>query len=202
VRLEPFTRVWVCLGLAALAAFFLIAKVAPTAVAQMQLDEANSLLARIDEHPNAELITQAEVELRAAVASNAVNGPALTDLAWLWLEWARLDPAQFTRYSQMAESDATRAAAYTPRAPEPWIVRGLACLLANRGADAAAHLNHALEVAPRDPEAQYYATTVLLGDIRPENGPPMLRMLPPRYSPPPPWPPLDGEPAGAVAAPQ
>ncbi|HTB63693.1 MAG TPA: hypothetical protein VK737_08890, partial [Opitutales bacterium] len=171
------------------------------AVARMKLDEAQSLLARIDQHPDAELLTQAEVDLRAALAGNVVNGSALTDLAWLWLEWARLDPAQFTRYSQLAESDATRAATDSPRAPEPWIVRGLACLLANRGADAAAHLNHALELAPRDPEAQYYANTVLLSEIKPENGPPMLRMLPPRYSPPPPWPPLDGEPADSAAAP-
>ena len=195
VRLDAMSRGVVSLCLAAMAAMVLVGKVAPLWVAQGKLDEAQALLKEIDTLPNAELMSVAEVDLRDVLASAPGNGPAYTGLAWLNLEWARLDPNQFTRYSELAENDAVRAMEYAPRAAEPWIARGLACLLVNRAADACFHLGHALELAPSDPAAQYYASTVLLAEGAAKNGPLMLRMLPPRFAPPPPWPPLDGGPA-------
>ncbi len=200
LRPDPTTRVALSLGFAAIAAILLVGKVAPASVARDQLDRAERLLAEIDQRPNAELLAQAEVLLREVLARNDANGPALVDLGWLYLERARLDPDQFTRYSQIAENDALRAAEIAPNAAAPWIVRGLACLLVNRAADARVHLSHALAVAPHNPEAQYYANTVLLTEPSSRNGPLLLRILPPRYMPPPPQPPLDGEPADAVEA--
>lgn len=198
VRLDAATRGVLGLGLAAMAAMLLVGKVAPAWAAQGKLDEAQALLEEIDAQPNAELLAQAEADLREALTGEPDNRPALTDLAWLDLEWARLDPDQFTIYSERAENNAVRATEFAPRAPEPWIVRGLACLLVNRVADACSHLGHALDLAPHDPEAQYYASTVLLAETGATNGPLMMRMLPPRYAPPPSWPPLDGEPANGT----
>jgi hypothetical protein len=195
VRLDAMTRSVLSLCLAAMAAMVLVGKVAPMWAAQGKLAEAQGLLKDIDAHPNAELLSVAEVDLREVLADAPDNGPAYTGLAWLNLEWARLDPDQYTRYSELAENDALRAAEFAPKAAEPWMVRGLACLLVNRAADACYHVGRALELAPYDPAVQYYASTVLLAEGAAKNGPLMLRMLPPRYAPPPSWPPLDGEPA-------
>jgi hypothetical protein len=201
VRLDPATRGVLALCLAAMTALLLVGKVAPAWAVQGKLDEAQALLTEIDAQPNAELLAQAQADLREALAKQPENGPALTGLAWLDLEWARLDPDQFTLYSERAENNALRAAEFAPQAPAPWVVRGLACLLVNRAADACNHLSHALELAPYDPAAQYYASTVLLGETGAGNGPLIMRMLPPRYTPPPSWPPLDGEPAEGARPP-
>ncbi len=201
VRLEAETRGTLGLGLAAMASMLLAGKVAPAWAAQGKLDEAQEFLVEIDAQPNAELLAQAAADLREVLAWQPGNGRALTGLAWLDMEWARLDPGQFTIYSERAENNAVRAIEFAPQAPEPWIVRGLACLLVNRVADACNHLGHALDLAPHNPEAQYYASTILLAETGAKNGPLMMRMLPPRYEPPPSWPPLDGEPAEGARPP-
>jgi hypothetical protein len=193
VRVDALLRGVLGLCLAAMAAMLLVGRVAPAWAAQGKLDAAQALLEEIDAQPNAELLAQAEADLREVLAGQPGNGPALTGLAWLNLEWTRLDPDQFTRYSELAENEALRATEFAPRAPAPWIALGLACLLVNRTGDGCGHVAHALELAPYDPAAQYYASTVLLAETAAKNGPLMLRMLPPRYAPPPSWPPLDGE---------
>jgi len=199
-RLDPATRGALSLGGAAIAAILLVGKVAPAFVARDKLERAESLLVQIDQRPNAAMMARAEAALREVLATNAANGTALTDLAWLRLEMARLDPEQFLRYSVLAENTAQRASEYAPNAPEPWIVRGLACLLANRTVDATRLLQRALDLAPHSPEAQYYANTIILTNLAAENGPPQLRLLPPRYLPPALWPPLEGESRDAPSA--
>jgi len=195
-RLEPGVRRSLCLGLSVFVAVMLIWKVAIVAGARQKLDEAQTLSLQTDHTPDAELLVRARAALHEALVDDPNNVPVIINLAWLELEEARLEPDQLELHGNQAEYQALRASNLAPRAPEPWIVRALACWLVNRPKDALAHLNHALELAPGDPMVHYYADALLKGKAGPPVSLAGQPVLPPRFVVPAPWPPLEGLPSG------
>jgi hypothetical protein len=194
-RLEALTRAALALLMALILAVLLVRKVAWVDATGPKLDEARQLLLETDRQPDKELLVRAEADLHEVLLANPSSVLALTNLAWLELEQARLEPDQSVLCSQRAEYDALRASDLAPLAPEPWMVRGLACWLDGRLGDASNHLRHALELAPGNPEAQFYAACVLTARLPVAEGIPPALTMPPRYAMPSPSPPLDGVPA-------
>ena len=191
-RLEPVTRAVLTICLAVILAVVLVRRVALVDGTTRKLEEATQLLIDADRQPDKELLVRAEADLREVLVADPASVPTLTNLAWLELEQSRLEPDQSIVCSQRAEYDALRASDLAPLAPEPWMVRGLACWLDGRFTDAENHLRHALELSPGNPEAQFYAAAFLAVRLPVAQGLPPALTLPPRYVLPPPWPPLDG----------
>jgi hypothetical protein len=193
-RLEAVTRGVLALSISVILAVWLVRRVAMVDTADYKLEEAGQLLLDADRQPDEELLVRAEADLREVLAADPVSVRALTNLAWLELEEARLEPDQSIVCSQRAEYDALRASDLAPLAAEPWVARALACWLDGRFDDAGNHLSHALELTPCNPEAQFYSAALLAARLSVAEGIPPALTLPPRYAMPPPWPPVEGEP--------
>jgi len=196
-RLEPAVRTACCLGLAVVIAVLLVWKMAWAVGAQQKCVEAQSLILQTDRTPDAELLLRARADLHEALVDDPNYIPIILNLAWLELAQARLDPKQTEFHSSQAEYQALRASNLAPRAPEPWVVRALACWLANRPKDAMANINKALELEPSDPEVLYYATWLRKVAAKSSTTPVESLVLPPRFVLPDAWPPLEGLLTGA-----
>jgi tetratricopeptide (TPR) repeat protein len=85
-------------------------------------------------------------------------------MAWLHLEQSLFDPAEFDDASREAEEAASRAVLIAPDAPAARVTLGLAYLVNNRLSEAETQVRQALDLAPNDPYAQYYAVAVLALD--------------------------------------
>jgi len=193
-RLEPMTRAALTISVTLVLAILLVRRVAMVDSAAQKLDEARLLLLEADRQPDKELLVRAEADLHEVLAADPTNVRALTNLAWLELEQARLEPDQSVVCSQRAEYDALRASDLAPLAAEPWMARGLACWLDGRFGDAETHLQHALQLSPGNPAAQFYAAAFLAARMPVAEGLPPVLTLPSRYAAPDTWPPLDGMP--------
>ncbi|HVU37114.1 MAG TPA: hypothetical protein VHC95_02160 [Opitutales bacterium] len=190
-RVEPGMRAALGVGLAACIAVLLVWKVALQASAREKLADARMLLQIADHQPDAELLLLARADLHEVIGTDPANVPAYCNLAWLELAQAQLSPGDAGVHGDQAEYFALRASNLAPRAPEPWVLRALACWLLNRPTDAQAYLDRAVELAPDDPQVNYYDQ---MWRIAKAHWPiySALVELPPRYYATPSWPPLNG----------
>jgi tetratricopeptide (TPR) repeat protein len=155
--------------MAGIVAALLVMKVAPVAGAQEKLQRAQPMLdqafaesAFLQRQPDA--LKDAESLLRDAVAEDPGNAPAWQAMAWLKLAESWREPIQFNHYSEMAEEFANRAGIQAPQASGPWLARGMACLLDNRVDRAKDCVRTALDLAPGNPQVQFYAVAVFALD--------------------------------------
>lgn len=195
IRLELGLRCALGFGLAAFVAVLIVWKVALVASVQQKLAEANTLLKTVDNHEDVEILIRARSDLQEVAGIDPHNAPMYCAFAWLELALAQDNVEDVEIHGKRAEYYSLRASSLAPRAPEPWVVYALACWLVNRPQDAEQYLNHALELSPKDPEAQYYAAALVARkatEAIAQGGP---RTLPPRYQATAAWPPVAGLPA-------
>ncbi len=198
LRMEPEVRGALCLGTAAFIAVLLVWKVALVSESRQKFAEAHAFIFQPGRVPDAESLVRARADLHDAQVSDPGSVQAIITMGWLELEQARLDPGQVARYGSQAEYEAVRATNLAPSAPEPWVVRALACWLVNRPGDAQSCMDRALELSPNDPAVQYYVKALQSSASRPAAEPAGMLLLPPLFVPPESWPPIGGIYPGSV----
>ncbi len=193
-RLEPSLRCALGFGLALFVALMLVWKVALVAGVQPKLAEAQALLETADRRPDVELLIRVRSDLQEVAETDQRNAQAYCAIAWMELVQAQVNPEDVGLHGSRAGYYSLQASSLAPRAPEPWVIHALASWLVNRPRDAQEYLNHALDLAPKDPAVQYYIAELLANDVDSAVSPLGLRALPARYIAPVPWPPLGGLP--------